>query len=56
VGEYSDDEDFFSPQHAQHVFDARPEITEYLGLPPGWGFVIAPGFEDVWQDDSLRVE
>jgi hypothetical protein len=51
--EYSTADDFFLPQHARHVFDARPELTGYLGLPPGWGFVLAPGYEDVFQDDRI---
>jgi hypothetical protein len=25
----------------------------YLSLPPGWRFLIAPGHEDVWEDQSL---
>jgi hypothetical protein len=28
---------------------------QYLGLPPGWGFIIAPGYEDTWQDAKLLV-
>jgi hypothetical protein len=56
VGEYSADPDFFQPQHAEHVYSSRPEIVGYLGLPPGWGFVIAPGYEDVWRAEGLLVE
>ena len=55
-GEFSEDPNFFQPQHAEHVFTARPEVVDYLGLPPGWGFIIAPGYEDTWQDDTLLVE
>jgi hypothetical protein len=55
-GDYSNDPGFFESQHAAHVFAARPEVSKYLGLPPGWGFIIAPGYEDVWQDDKLLVE
>ncbi len=49
-------EDFpevFQPQHVLHVVELLPEIKPYLDLPPGWRFLIAPGYEDVWQDDSL---
>jgi hypothetical protein len=56
AGEYSDAPDFFKPQHAQHLFDSRSEVIPYLGLPPGWGFIIAPGFEDVWYDEATLVE
>jgi len=51
--EFSDDPDFFTPLHAKHLFEHRPEVVAYLGLPPGWRFLIAPKYEDVWQDDSL---
>jgi hypothetical protein len=56
AGEYSDAPDFFEPQHARHLVGARPEVAGYLGLPPGWGFIIAPGYEDVWYDEKLLVE
>jgi hypothetical protein len=56
AGDYSDDVHFYRPLHAGHVLEARPEIAGYLGLPPGWCFVIAPGYEDVWQDDKYLIE
>lgn len=49
-------EDFpevFEPTHVGHVIDLLPEIAAYLELPPGWRFLIAPGYDDVWEDDSL---
>lgn len=49
----SQDPDFFVPVHATHLFESRPEVSQYLGLPPGWRFLIAPNYEDVWRDDSL---
>ncbi|OLT22119.1 hypothetical protein BJF81_13360 [Ornithinimicrobium sp. CNJ-824] len=30
-----------------------PEPSEMLGVAPGWRFLIAPGYEDVWCDPSL---
>lgn len=51
--ELSDDPDFFVPLHARHLFEWRPEVLPYLLLPPGWRFLIAPGYEDVWEDASL---
>lgn len=56
AGEDSKDSDFFKSYHAEHVYAARPEIVGYLGLPPGWGFIIAPGYEDVWQDEAYLAE
>ena len=35
--------------HAVHLADHCPSVLPYLGLPPGWRFLIAPGYEDVWQ-------
>jgi hypothetical protein len=46
-------DDFFKPYHVRHIHQICPEIMEYLGLAPGWRFVIAPGYEDVWYDESL---
>lgn len=51
--EFSESPDFFAPNHSCHVLERRPELLPYLGLPAGWRFLIAPGYEDVWFDDSL---
>jgi len=39
--------------HAVHLKESHPEILRFLGLPPGWRFLAAPGHEDVWFDDRL---
>ena len=51
--EFSYKSDFFIPLHVEHLKDWCPEIIKYLGLAPGWRFLIAPSYEDVWQDNSL---
>jgi hypothetical protein len=38
----SDAPDFFVPLHAEHLKDWCPSVIPYLGLPPGWRFLIAP--------------
>jgi hypothetical protein len=52
-GEPCDDPDFFVPLHVAHLGDWCPAVIPYLGLPPGWRFLIAPDHEDVWEDASL---
>ena len=49
----SSDPDFFQPLHVIHIDDWCPEMLPYLGLPPGWRFLIAPDYEDVWCDPQL---
>jgi hypothetical protein len=51
--DFSDDPDFFVPLHVKHLDEWCPEIVKYLGLPPGWRFLIANDYEDVWEDPSL---
>ena len=51
--ELSDEPDFFKPLHIFHVQEWCPEIEKYLALPPGWRFLIADGYEDVWFDETL---
>lgn len=50
---FSDDPNFFVPIHVEHLEEWCPYIIKYLGLAPGWRFLIAPGYEDVWEDSSL---
>lgn len=51
--ELSDDPDFFKPLHVEHLDDWCPQLKKYLGLSPGWRFLIAGDYEDVWFDESL---
>lgn len=51
--ELSTDSDFFKPLHIDHISEWCPEVQKYLGLPPGWRFLITSDHEDVWYDDSL---
>lgn len=53
AGEPSQDSDFFKPLHVEHLKEWCPEVIPYLGLPPGWRFLIAPNHEDVWFDAKL---
>jgi len=49
----SDAADFFKPVHIYHLVDRRAPIVRYLGLPPGWRFLVADAYEDVWFDSTL---
>lgn len=51
--ELSDDPDFFVPLHVEHLIDWCPDAIRFLGLPPGWRFLVADNHEDVWEDRSL---
>jgi hypothetical protein len=51
--ELSSDPELFRPVHIEHLTEMRPEIVKYLALPPGWRFLIAGDYEDVWYDESL---
>lgn len=54
-GEMEEHPDFFSPLHVEHFAERCPIVLPYLELPPGWRFVLAPGYEDVWYDPNVRV-
>lgn len=45
--ELSQDPDSFSPLHAAHLSEWCPAVLPYMGLAPGWRFLIAPGHVDV---------
>jgi hypothetical protein len=53
AGEWNDAEDFFEPLHVAHLSDRCPELLPYLGLPPGWRFLLADNVADVWFDAAL---
>jgi hypothetical protein len=48
-----DDPKYFFPLHVAHLDEWCPEVLPYLGLPPGWRFLLAGSFVDVWEDPSL---
>jgi hypothetical protein len=52
AGELGEDEDFFQPMHVSHLAEWAPDLVPYLALLPGWRFLIAPGYEDVWFDEA----
>ena len=49
----SDAANFFKPLHVSHLVAQHAAILRYLGLPPGWRFLIAGDHEDVWFDATL---
>jgi hypothetical protein len=51
--EFSEDPDFFVPLHVRHLGGWCPGALPYLALPPGSRFLVAPDYEDVWNDESL---
>jgi hypothetical protein len=51
--ELSTQPDFFKSLHVAHIKSWCPEVEKYLGLPPGWRFLLADDYEDVWFDPSL---
>lgn len=54
--EWSDADDFFAPLCVEHLAERCPEVEPFLALPPGWRFLIAPGYVDVWFDAELLNE
>lgn len=47
------EDDFFQPLHVEHVHTRCPEVVGYLALPPGWRFLVAEDYADVWFDAAL---
>ena len=51
--ELSDAADFFDPLHTRHLYEEYPDLVKLLGLPPGYRFILASDYLDVWYDASL---
>lgn len=49
----SNDSEFFRPLHVDHLDEWCPRVKKYLGLAPGWRFLIHGDYEDVWFDENL---
>lgn len=54
--ELSEEPDFFVPLHVEHLDKWAPTLQKYLGLAPGWRFLLTDNYEDVWFDESLLKE
>ena len=53
AGEFSEAADFFKPRHVSHIETWAPLALKFLGLPPGWRFLVTPDYENVWYDEAL---
>jgi hypothetical protein len=53
TGDFSEAEDFFKAWHVSHLVEQVPNVKHLLDLPPGSRFLIAPDYEDVWDDPGL---
>ena len=51
--QFSDEPDFFRSLHVFHLLERCPQLACYLGLAPGWRFLVAGEYEDVWYDEAL---
>jgi len=54
--EFSEDPEFFLPIHVFHIPQRVPRAEKYLGLAPGWRFLIDANYEDVWFDANLLID
>ncbi|MBI5645752.1 MAG: hypothetical protein HY962_02380 [Ignavibacteriae bacterium] len=52
-GEIPDHDNFFVPLHVSHLGEWCPSAVRFLALPPGFRFLVAEGYEDVWRDEGL---
>jgi hypothetical protein len=50
---FSEHPDFFLPLHISHLGEWNGLILKYLGLPPGWRFLVTEDYEDVWFDEQV---
>jgi hypothetical protein len=51
--EFSTDPNFFVPPHVSHLYDNHPELARLLGLAPGYRFLLAGTYLEVWFDPNL---
>jgi len=51
--QFSSAPDFFQPLHTRHLITRLHQVLDFLGLPPGYRFLLAGDYIDVWTDNSL---
>lgn len=51
--EFPSGDDSFSPVHTMHLIQLQPNIIKFMGLPPGYRFLVAGDYVDVWYDAAL---
>jgi|SRR3954470_3418084 hypothetical protein len=51
--EMSVEPDFFDSLHSYHLATECPEAIRFLALPPGFRFLVAGDYVDVWFDPAL---
>ena len=49
----SDSAEFFQPTCVDHLIEKLPAVADFLALPPGYRFLSANGYIDIWFDESL---
>jgi hypothetical protein len=50
---FSEAAEFFQPIHTVHIYEKLPEVSNFLGLPPGYRFLKAGDYLDIWYDPAL---
>lgn len=53
--ELSSEDDFFVPLHVKHLHEWCSDALPFLGLAPGWRFLKAGDYVDVWFDKELKI-
>jgi len=53
---FSEAPDFFDPRCTHHFYDERHEVVRLLGLAPGWRFLLAGDYLDIWFDANLLTD
>ena len=51
--EFPGADDAFESLHIVHLVERASEVVKYFGLAPGWRFLMAGDYEDVWFDPKL---
>ncbi len=51
--ELSQNPNFFVPLHIKHINEWVPNISRFLGLAPGWRFILTGNYEDVRFDSKI---
>jgi len=51
--QFSSSPEYFQALCVEHLLEELPSVADFLGLPPGYRFIVDGSYLDIWFDEQL---